>query len=64
MAALPSEQYAAGSYRVAEPEDELARRLYERHHRKIFAFCRHQLGSREEADDATQTTFLNAYRGL
>jgi RNA polymerase sigma factor (sigma-70 family) len=64
MAALPSAQFAAAPYRVAEPEDELARRLYERHHRKILAFCRHQLGSREEAEDATQTTFLNAYRGL
>jgi RNA polymerase sigma factor (sigma-70 family) len=64
MAALPSEQYFPAPSRLAESEDELARRLYERHHRKILAFCRHQLGSREEAEDATQTTFLNAYRGL
>src|SRR4051794_15812375 len=64
MAALPSENHAAAPSRLVESEDELARRLYERHHRKILAFCRHQLGSREEAEDATQTTFLNAYRGL
>ena len=38
--------------------------LYERYSRQIFAFCLHQLGSREEAEDATQTTFLNAFRSL
>ena len=64
MAAIPLEQYVPAPSRLAESEDELARRLYERHHRKILAFCRHQLGNREEAEDATQTTFLNAYRGL
>jgi len=64
MAAVPLEQYVPAPSRLAESEDELARRLYERHHGKILAFCRHQLGNREEAEDATQTTFLNAYRGL
>ncbi|HEY3922187.1 MAG TPA: RNA polymerase sigma factor [Gaiellaceae bacterium] len=38
--------------------------LYERHHRKILSFCQHQLGNREEAEDAVQITFLNAFRGL
>ncbi len=38
--------------------------LYERYSRQILAYCLHQLGSREEAEDATQTTFLNALRGL
>jgi RNA polymerase sigma factor (sigma-70 family) len=38
--------------------------LYERYGRQIYAYCLHQLGSREEAEDATQTTFLNAFRGL
>jgi RNA polymerase sigma factor (sigma-70 family) len=38
--------------------------LYERYSRQILAFCRHRLGNREEAEDATQTTFLNAFRGL
>jgi RNA polymerase sigma factor (sigma-70 family) len=46
------------------PEGEATRLLYERNGRKIFAFCLHQLGNREEAEDATQTTFLNAFRGL
>ena len=38
--------------------------LYERHHRGILSFCRHMLGSREEAEDAVQQTFANAYRDL
>ena len=28
------------------------------------SYCLHQLGNREEAEDATQSTFLNAFRGL
>jgi RNA polymerase sigma factor (sigma-70 family) len=38
--------------------------LYERHHRSLLAFCRHMLGSREEAEDAVQSTFLAAYHEL
>ena len=38
--------------------------LYVRYGRQILAFCLHRLGSREEAEDAAQTTFLNAFRGL
>ena len=38
--------------------------LYERHHQRIFGFCLSQLGSREDAEDAVQTTFINAQRGL
>ena len=37
---------------------------YDRHHRGILAFCRHMLGSREEAEDALQHTFIAAYRDL
>jgi RNA polymerase sigma factor (sigma-70 family) len=40
------------------------RLLYEQHGRPIFNFCLHRLGSREDAEDALQTTFLNAFRGL
>jgi RNA polymerase sigma factor (sigma-70 family) len=42
----------------------MTRDLYERYGRQIYAYCLHQLGSREEAEDATQTTFMNAFRGL
>ena len=38
--------------------------LYERHARQIYNYCLHQLSSREEAEDAVQTTFMNAFRGL
>jgi RNA polymerase sigma factor (sigma-70 family) len=38
--------------------------LYERYGRQIYAYCLHHLRSREEAEDAVQTTFLNAFRGL
>jgi RNA polymerase sigma factor (sigma-70 family) len=65
MAAVPSEGHAAAApFRPDRPEGEAARLLYERHQRKILSFCQHQLGSREEAEDATQITFMNAFRGL
>src|ERR671938_461701 len=38
--------------------------IYDRHHRGLLAFCRHMLGSREEAEDALQHTFAAAYRAL
>ncbi len=43
---------------------EATRLLYERHSGRLFGFCLSLLGSREEAEDAVQTTFLNAQRGL
>src|SRR5207253_6901353 len=46
------------------PEAEATRTLYERYANQIFGYCVHQLGSREEAEDAVQSTFLNAFRGL
>src|SRR5688572_1780931 len=38
--------------------------IYDRHHRGILSFCRHMLGSREEAEDAVQHTFTSAYTDL
>ncbi|HEV7773083.1 MAG TPA: sigma-70 family RNA polymerase sigma factor [Conexibacter sp.] len=38
--------------------------LYDRHHPAILGFCRHMLGTREEAEDAVQHTFLAAFRDL
>jgi len=38
--------------------------LYDRHHAAILGFCRHMLGTREEAEDAVQHTFLAAFRDL
>jgi RNA polymerase sigma factor (sigma-70 family) len=63
VAALPSIGRAdrAGA---AAPEADLTRALYERYAAQIFRYCLHQLGSREEAEDAVQSTFLNAFRGI
>lgn len=38
--------------------------LYEHHSRRVFAYCLSKLGRREDAEDAVQTTFLHAVRGL
>jgi RNA polymerase sigma factor (sigma-70 family) len=37
---------------------------FERHGAGILGFCRHMLGSREEAEDAVQHTFTAAFRDL
>src|SRR6476646_1665320 len=39
-------------------------RLYERHYRRVLSYCLWRLGKREDAEDATQTMFLNAHRAL
>jgi len=38
--------------------------LYRRYYRRVYGFCLSHLGSREEAEDAAQTTFLSALRAL
>ncbi len=38
--------------------------LFDRHHRGVLGFCRHMLGSTEEAEDAVQHTFMAAYRDM
>ena len=38
--------------------------LYERNAGRIFGYCLSRLGRREDAEDAVQTTFLHAIRGL
>src|SRR6184192_504539 len=64
MAAVPSVGRATGIERRRAHEADATRLLYERYSRQIFAYCLHQLSSREEAEDAVQTTFMNAFRGL
>ena len=49
---------------VAAPAADSAGLLYERYYDRIYGYCLYQLGSREEAEDAAQTTFLWAFRGL
>jgi len=41
-----------------------AHALYTRFGPQIEAYCRYKLRSREEAEDAVQTTFMNAFRAL
>ena len=60
MSALPST--VAQTSRPAEAD--AAADLYARHSQRIFGYCLGLLRNREEAEDAVQTTFLNAYRGL
>ena len=38
--------------------------IYDRHHGGILSFCRHMLGSRDEAEDALQQTFISAYADM
>src|SRR5207237_147953 len=65
MVAVPSIGRATQvTPRRAAPEADATRDLYERYARQIYSYCLHQLGSREEAEDATQSTFLNAFRGI
>jgi RNA polymerase sigma factor (sigma-70 family) len=38
--------------------------LYSQYGKQIYAYCLHKLRSKEEAEDAVQTTFMNAFRSL
>ncbi len=38
--------------------------IYDRYQRQLLSFCRHMLGSREEAEDALQQAFMSAHAGL
>ncbi len=64
MAAVPSIGRASRVERPNAPGAAAAGDLYERYSAQIYGYCLHQLGSREEAEDAVQTTFMNAFRGL
>ncbi len=65
MAAAPSiGRASAVESPPTAPEADFTRDLYERYAGQIYGYCLHKLGSREEAEDAVQNTFLNAFRGL
>ena len=64
LAAVPSIGRAVRVEGAPAPEADLTRALYEQYGNQIFRYCMHQLGSREEAEDAVQSTFLNAFRGI
>jgi len=56
MAAVEPEIIAAPASAAAE--------LYQRHYPRVLSYCLWRLGKREDAEDAAQTTFLNAFQGL
>src|SRR5689334_9757895 len=41
-----------------------AEELFHRYREQILAFCLYRLGDRQDAEDALQSTFLNAFRAL
>jgi RNA polymerase sigma-70 factor (ECF subfamily) len=45
-------------------ELERATELFARHSAGVYRYCLRRLGSREEAEDALQVTYLNAWRSL
>ncbi|MEA2252544.1 MAG: hypothetical protein QOG70_2786, partial [Solirubrobacteraceae bacterium] len=59
--AVPDEQLVA---RVRTGDAAAFEAIYDRYHGHLLAFCRHMLGSRDEAEDALQHTFASAYRAL
>jgi RNA polymerase sigma factor (sigma-70 family) len=64
VGAVPSIGRATRVERPAVHGADAAGELYERYSGLILGYCLRQLGSREEAEDALQTTFMNAFRGL
>jgi RNA polymerase sigma factor (sigma-70 family) len=64
LAAVPSIGRATRVEGAAAAGADATSELYERYSGQVFGYCLHQLGSREEAEDAVQTTFMNAFRGL
>jgi RNA polymerase sigma factor (sigma-70 family) len=64
LAAVPSIGRASRVEGALPPEADATRALYEQYANQVFRYCLHQLGSREEAEDAVQSTFLNAFRSI
>jgi RNA polymerase sigma factor (sigma-70 family) len=64
MAAVPSIGPAARVEHPLAAASDAAQALYERHYRRILGFCQYQLGTRHEAEDAAQTTFMHALGAL
>src|SRR3954464_9828091 len=50
--------------RARNGDREAFGRLVRRHQRRVYAAALHILGNHSDADDATQETFVKAFRGL
>ena len=57
-------QNGNGLQDAGAPELDHASELFARHSRGVYRYCLRRLGSREEAEDALQVTYLNAWRSL
>ena len=53
-----------GASRYSGSVGDTTHDLYRRYGKQIYAYCFHRLRSKEEAEDAVQTTFMNAFRSL
>src|SRR3954453_1181172 len=49
---------------VRRGNDAAFEAIFDRYHRGVLAFCRHMLASTEEAEDAVQHTFVQAYNAI
>lgn len=58
---MPDERLVA---RLRGGDERAFEAIFERYHRDLLAFCRHMLGSREEAEDAVQHVLVAAHRQL
>ncbi len=50
--------------RAADGDDQAFADLYDRYSAHLLSFCRYLLGSRDEAQDAVQQTFMRAHRTI
>ena len=50
--------------RVRAGDERAFEAIYDRYHSPLLAFCRHMLGTREEAEDALQHVFVSAHKHL
>src|SRR5437868_1110153 len=64
MAAVTPAARAGGIAPLSQPQDAAFAEFYARQSGRVFGFCLKWLRSREEAEDAVQTTFFYAWRGL
>jgi len=60
MSALPEDAKSAARKLV----DSRLTTLYERYHAEVYLYCRSRLRDPDEAEDATQVTFVKAYAAL
>ena len=61
LASQSDEQLVA---QVRAGDDSAFEAIYDRYARGVLGFCGHMLGSRDEAEDALQLTFVSAYQAL